>query len=497
MTNTSPKPASLYGATVDAALALSRSGKHAAAVKMLETLAAAGEDRHAAAYHLGALHLQRGNAPQAARWLRMAVESDSAPPDAHDKLATAYFIEGDFESASDAYAESARRNGNDPRAITARARALFRLKRDDEAMAIISPLLAQDPPFPPSVDVAALIEHRQGRTDQALARVRAALKPVRLPNQDRVRLSFTAAMLCDATGDYDTAFEYYRVANTYKGKPYNPKTQTHFVDRVIEVLTPEFIAAHRGMGDPSAKPVFIVGMPRSGTTLTEQVLSGHPRIAGGGEMPTLWALAQDLSARLAWPGPYPGCMKAWNERVAKEIGGEYVRDLEERFPDADRVADKLPGNFVHLGLIACMLSGARVIHCTRNPLDTCLSCYFQNFAGTMQPWSNDLSHIGSYYRDYKRLMDHWRRCGLEFLEMPYERTVADLESQARRAVDYLGLPWDGGCLRFHESGRVIATASFDQADKPIYDQSVDRWKHYDRHLSPLREALGDLVGGGS
>lgn len=494
MTNTSPKPASLYGATIDAALNLVRTGKHAAAAKMLQTLAEAGDDPHTAAYHLGAIHLQRGNAPEAARWLHRAVQSDAAPADAHDKLATAYFIEGDFEKAADAYARSAIRNNNDPRAITARARALFRLKRDDEAMTLLQPLLTQDPPFPPAVDVAALIEHRQGQTDQALTRVRNALKPVRLPTQDRVRLSFTAAMLCDATGDYDTAFEYYRVANTYKSKPYNPKTQSLYTDRIIEVFTPEFIAAHRATGNPSPKPVFIVGMPRSGTTLTEQILSGHPQIAGAGEMPTLWTLAQDLAARLAWPGPYPGCMKAWNQRVAAEIAGEYLADLDDRFPDADRVADKLPGNFIHLGLIACMLPGAQIIHCTRNPIDTCLSCYFQNFAGNMQPWSNDLSHIAAYYNDYKRLMHHWQSCGIELLEMPYEHTVADLETQARRAIEHLGLPWDDACLRFHESRRVIATASFDQADKPIYDQSVNRWKHYERHLAPLIAALGQNAG---
>lgn len=489
MTNTSSNPPSLYGATVDAALRLARTGKFAAAVGMLQSLAETGNSSEAA-YHLGALHLQRGNAPEAARWLLRAVESDIAPSDAHDKLATAYFIEGDFEKAADAYAQSALRNNNDPRAITARARALFRLKRDDEAMALLQPLLTQDLPFPPSVDVAALIEHRQGNTAQALARVRYALKPVRLPTQDRVRLSFTAAMLCDALGDYDTAFEYYRVANTYKAKPYNPKAQSLYIDRLIEVFSPEFITAHRGMGDPSPKPVFIVGMPRSGTTLTEQILSEHPQIAGAGEMPTLWSLAQDLATRLAWPGPYPGCMKAWNQRVASEIANEYIADLSHRFPDADRVADKLPGNFIHLGLIACMLPGARIIHCTRNPIDTCLSCYFQNFAGNMQPWSWDLAHIGAYYNDYKRLMEHWQTCGIELLEMPYEQTVADLETNARRAVEYLGLPWNNACLRFHESGRVIATASFDQADKPIYDQSVNRWKHYERHLDPLKAALG-------
>lgn len=499
MTSQSPQPAGLIGASIDAALSMARAGRQAAAEQMLEALAEHGADRAAAMYQLGLMHLRRGNAPAAANWIARSLELDPSSPEAHYNLATARFIEGDFRGAAESYGAAAARNGDDPRSLNGKARSLFRLKRDDEALEVIRPLLEQDPPFPASVDIAALIEHRQGKTKEALARVRKSLSAIRLQNQDRVRLNYTAGMLCDALGDYDTAFEYYRVANTYKAKPYQPRSHSKYIDRIIEVFSPEFIRAHRGNGPDSTLPVFVVGMPRSGTTLTEQILSGHPAIAGAGETPVLWTLAQDLATKLSWPGPYPGCMKAWSADAAARIGGEFIADLRARFPDARRVVDKLPGNFMHLGLIACMLPGAKIIHCVRDPLDTCLSCYFQNFAGNMQPFACDLNHIAAYYKDYRRLMDHWRdACGIEILEVRYEDTVADLEKQARRMIEHLDLPWDDACLNFHESKRVIATASFDQADKPIYDQSVGRWKHYERNLGPLKQALGlDAPGGGA
>ena len=188
-------------------------------------------------------------------------------------------------------------------------------------------------------------------------------------------------------------------------------------------------------------------------------------------------------------------MQGWTADRAKEIADEFMSDLDRRYPNAERVVDKLPGNFQHVGLISCMLPNAKIIHCTRHPLDTCLSCYFQNFAGNLQPYSCDLNDLAGYYKQYERLMEHWSRCGIDILEMRYERTVADLESRAREMIEYIGVEWDDGCLRFHESKRVIATASFDQADKPIYDQSVERWRNYDRHLTQLKTALGlDSMG---
>jgi len=490
MSNTSPKPSSMLGATVNAAKSLARSGKQTAAAHMLRLLAEHGDDRAEAAYELGMLYLSRGNAPDAIQAFEQSLKYDDTRVDAYYNLATACFMDGDFERSAEAYRQAGARNNNDPRAINGCARALFRLKRDDEAMEVIRPFLEQDPPFPASVDIAALIEHRQGKSAQALERIRKALAPIRLANQDRVRLNYTAGMLCDAMGDYDLAFEYYRIANTYKAKPYQLKGHERYIDRIIEVFSKDFIESCRGMGNDSSKPVFIVGMPRSGTTLTEQILAGHPRIAGAGELPTIWMLAQDLPTRLSWPGQYPGCMKGWNAQRAKEIADEFLADLDARFPDADRVVDKLPGNFQHVGLISCMLPNAKIIHCTRHPLDTCLSCYFQNFAGNLQPYSCDLNDLAGYYKQYQRLMEHWERCGLNILEMRYERTVADLDRQARKMIEFVGMEWDDRCLKFHESKRVIATASFDQADKPIYDQSVERWRHYDRHIGALKTALG-------
>ncbi len=492
MTQPSSRPAALIGASVNSAVSMIRAGKLAAAQQMLEALAAHdGPERANAMLHLGSLEARRGNSPVAVRWFEKSLALAPGVGEAHRQLAHSLFILGDFARAADEYGRAAELMPNQPRLVNARARSLFRLKRDDEALEVIRPLLDAPEPFPPSIDIAALIEHRRGNTPKALDMIRKALGPSRLQVEDRVRLSFTAGMLCDALGLYDEAFDHYRVANTYKAKPYNPKAHSRHIDFLIEIFSPEFIRSHRGEGDPTAKPVFVVGMPRSGTTLTEQILSGHPGVAGAGEMAMLWMVAQSLPERLVWPGGFPGCMKVWNAAHAATIGAEYAAQLDEQFPDADRVVDKLPGNYMNLGLIACMLPGAKIIHCVRDPVDTCLSCYFQNFAGNMQPFSCDLGHIAAYYNDYRRLMEHWRgACGIEFIDVRYEDTVRDTGAEARRMIAHMGLPWDDACLAYHESDRVIATASFDQADRPIYDKSVARWRHYEKHLGPLMSALG-------
>jgi hypothetical protein len=251
------------------------------------------------------------------------------------------------------------------------------------------------------------------------------------------------------------------------------------------------MAGRTGAGHASALPVFIVGMPRSGTTLIEQILASHPQVFGAGELPDLG----DAAARLSEPGDangaFPEIVASLPDEVLRQVGARYADAAGARAPMAERVTDKMPLNFYFVGLIHLALPNARIIHASRDPLDTCLSCFATLFTGDHRV-AYELSELGRYYKAYEGLMEHWRRVLPDgvMLEVRYEDVVADVGREARRIVAHCGLSWDDTCLRFHGSPRPVRTASAAQVRRPIYDSSVGRWRAYDKLLLPLIEALG-------
>jgi hypothetical protein len=252
---------------------------------------------------------------------------------------------------------------------------------------------------------------------------------------------------------------------------------------MAELFSADFLAGIRGFGAESARPIFIVGMPRSGTTLTEQILSSRQDVYGGGELPFL----EQITARL------PAAPSAWTPFLTgtalRAMGQDYDRQVA-MLSEKPYVVDKLPANFRLAGLISAILPNARIIHCRRNPLDSCLSCFSKNFKGKLD-FSYDLGDLGRYYRAYEALTDHWREVlpADRFLEIEYEEVVADIETEARRITGFLGLAWDPACLDFHRNRRHVRTSS-SQVRRPIYRDSIDRWRPYAHHLGPLFDALG-------
>jgi hypothetical protein len=229
----------------------------------------------------------------------------------------------------------------------------------------------------------------------------------------------------------------------------------------------------------SDRPVFIVGMPRSGTTLAEQILASHPEVFGAGELP-FWNSAAGVYARARDGGEDEG-------GVLNRLAQEYLSLLATLSPRTRRVVDKMPANFLYLGLIHAVFPQAKIIHLWRHPIDTCLSIYFQNF-GAAHPYANDLTDLAHYYNEYVRLMDHWRRTlpTDAILTVSYEALVDDAETWARRMVDFIALPWDPACLEFHRNGRTVNTFSKWQARQRISKASVDRWRRYESFIGPLR-----------
>lgn len=289
-------------------------------------------------------------------------------------------------------------------------------------------------------------------------------------------------------GKYDEAFHHLKTANDTKRKmiPYDAKKQPKEFFAIKQRFNPEYLQLMEGRGCDSDLPVFILGMPRSGTTLTEQIISSHPDVFGAGELPFIGKLRDKF-----------GHLTVEN---AREMGEEYIRLIKARDKSGKvkRITDKMPGNYVNVGMILSILPNAKVIHCRRNPMDTALSCYKQNFAQG-QYWSYDLKELAQEYNRYLDIMAFWRQLlGDRFLEIDYEETVSNTEAQARKLIDFVGLDWNDACLEPHKQKRMVLTASKAQVTKPVYKTSVEKWKRYEDGLQPLIDHIDfDLLPEGA
>ncbi|MHB8404498.1 MAG: sulfotransferase [Gammaproteobacteria bacterium] len=314
-----------------------------------------------------------------------------------------------------------------------------------------------------------------------------------LPAAEAGMLQFTLGKVRDDRGEYSQAFEHYLQANRLKRAviEYDESRQKIFFQNFIHHFSATLLSKQAGAGADSELPVFIVGMSRSGTTLVEQVLASHPQVHGAGE---LHLLRRCLRVEL---GPtdnddeLPAKLVTLDVTGFRRISEHYCAELAQLAPDAARITDKLPGNMALVGLIHIAFPRAKIIHCVRDPLDTCVSCFSKLFT-TGHAFSYELGELGRFYRLYEELMQHWRAAlpPGRILEVRYEDVVTDLETHARRLLEFCGLPWDEACLRFHEHRRPVKTASLAQVRQPIYASSVGRWRRYAQHLEPLRQALG-------
>ncbi len=298
----------------------------------------------------------------------------------------------------------------------------------------------------------------------------------------------------EKAGRFPMAFKHFDEANRAVKIEYSVASFRDWVDGMIAAFTPDFLRTFAQAGNPSELPVLVVGMPRSGTTLTEQVIASHGQTAGAGELVRVNLLAKVMKYGVRWPAKeFAAALRSMPSQGIRDVADDYIRLLKFHGPKAQRVVDKLPHNFTNLGVVALLWPKARIIHCKRNPVDTCWSC-FQNPLNDSHPYSRDLTYLGEYYREYARLMDHWKQLMPgQIYELNYEKFTADFEAEARALIDFVGLPWDEACLNFHETGATVQTLSRRQVRNPIYKSSVERWRRYEQELQPLVSALGDLA----
>jgi hypothetical protein len=332
--------------------------------------------------------------------------------------------------------------------------------------------------------------------DPDLGRMEALLDGLAGRRDDAITLAFALGKAWMDVGDADRAFAHLSRANRLKRSTFDYDVRAEVrrlgaIPHGVEALTQRSI----GPGIASEAPVFVVGMPRSGTTLVEQILASHPDVCGGGELTAFQdATRETLREAGLSPGAQAGRIRleAHSRFDPAKLGRAYLGRVAHLAAGKARLVDKLPGHFQNLGLISLALPNARIIHCRRDPADTCLSCYATNFAAP-KPFAYDLAELGQYYRAYAALMAHWRRAlpPERMLEVRYEDVLEDLEGQARRLVAFCGLEWNPACLRFHETRRPVLTASVNQVRRPLYGSSQGRWRAYETHLRPLLEALRD------
>lgn len=348
-------------------------------------------------------------------------------------------------------------------------------------------LLAKVPACGPAYHQLALMNP----TADLGAVVSKALADPYLPLADAVHCHFALGHVHDAGRSHASAFDHFRRANALRRRAYAYESRENrgLFERIAATYSKAHFESKRHLGSDSARPVFVVGLPRSATTLVEQILASHGAVHGAGEMVALAGVNQAIADRLENRGPAPECMAGIDERIAAEFAGRYLDELTLRSATAKRVIDKAPGNFVRVGLIKTLFPRAHIIHCVRQPLDNCLSLFFHDFPALL--CSYDLADLGRYYLDYQWLMAHWRTLFPgEILDVHYEELVADAERVGKRMIDYLGLDWDPRCLAFHNNRRAVMSPSNLQVRRPMYSTSINRWKPYAPHIGPLMDVLG-------
>ncbi len=334
----------------------------------------------------------------------------------------------------------------------------------------------------------SLAQNVRGRAGHGLLEaVEARLAaPDRSP-ADEVLLRFAAGKLADDRGAYDQAFAHFAAGNAAKDVSYDRSAAETLVRASVRVFDGDLFAARAGSGVDDPRPVFVIGMPRSGTTLLEQTLARHPAVFGAGERSDVTRMVQALPGQVAGSAPYPACVADADPQVLEVFARQYLDRVGGLDPSAERVIDKQPTNFRFAGLIALLFPGARFVHCRRDPIDTALSCFFQNFTNG-QEYSFDMDDLVHFHQGYETLMAHWVDVlPNAMLEVDYEAMVADPEGVSRRLIDFCGLGWDDAVLDSGSGGGSVQTASKWQVRQPVYTSSLARWQHYEAHLGPLRD----------
>jgi tetratricopeptide (TPR) repeat protein len=510
-------------------LALAAQGRMADAIAHYER-ALELNPRHVNAHNnLGTALMAQGRNADAIAHLERALAVNPDHADLHNNLGVALIGQGRVKEAIAHYERVLVLRPNDANAHSNLGTALAEQGRIAEAMSHLERALAANPDHADAHNSLGNIFKDEGKLDDAMAHyVRAiAIRPDfgeahlnradiksylpgdadlpvlealagrhDLPASTAMRIHFALGKAFEDTGDYARAWEHLLQGNGLKRKQidYDEAKLLDLFERVSTVFDKGLLDRFLGEGEGSPVPVFVLGMPRSGSSLIEQILASHPQIHGAGELMDFEAAASAVFHAGGRAAEYPECTRAVDGAGLRRIGQSYLARLPSVAGGKVRIVDKLPGNFLNIGLIRLALPNARIIHTMRHPMDTCVSCYSKLFTFGHH-YTYDLAELGRFYRYYDELMTHWRRVlpPGAILDVSYEQVVGDLEGQARRMIEYCGLPWDDRCISFHKTRRPVKTASSVQVRKPLFRSSLQRWRRYESGVTPLLAELEKIL----
>lgn len=409
---------------------------------------------------LGRAQSERGDMDQAVSAYQQAIALDPANAEYHRELGLVFSDHGEIEKAVCAHRKALQINPGDAQAYRALSKNMKFTEYGDDMKAMES-----------------LLE-KKGILDE-----------------DSIQLAFALGKAYEDLGDFDKSMEFVIKATGLERNSYDysiARSQDHF-DRIKQVFSPDFFSAHHDSGDPDRTPIFILGMPRSGTSLVEQILASHPDVYGAGELDELVKVYQSISETVGkrQSDTFPQGVAELDSKAFADLGRQYISRIRRYSADAKFITDKMPHNFLRIGFIRAILPNARVIHCSRDPMDNCLSI-FKTYLPNGHRYSCDMSELGQYYRMYLDLMDYWRDTLPGFIyEQSYEQLVGSQQEQVSKLLQHCGLDWNDACLDFHQTRRKVKTPSDAQVRRPIYNDSVQLWKRYETQLEPLRAALYD------
>jgi Flp pilus assembly protein TadD len=422
--------------------------------------------------------------------LNLAIRIDPHFASAHDALGQWHLFKAQYGPALTHSAIALQLSPANPDVIVSRAFVLAGFGDADAAWELIRPHMGNGALAERLailyLQIASRIGHEQQAADWALQHLSRSM----FPPAERPQLLFALSGVLDRLGQYDQAFAHARAARQLLHIPYNPDDHNRAISRRIEFFSPARMRSLPRAKHGSRRPVFIVGMPRSGTSLVEQILACHSDVHGAGELEDLLRIVSPFYDGRRGTGPQSSGGSSAPD--VEQMAREYLSIIESLNSSARYVTDKNPLNFTELGLIEQLFPDCRIIHCVRNPMDTCLSCYMTDISAGVT-FCRDQSTLARYYNQYARLMAHWSQVlTVPILTVRYEDVVDDLSAQSHRILHFLDLPWEDRCLDFHANRRPVATASREQVRKPIYVSSVGRWQHYQQHLDELAVGISNV-----
>jgi len=411
------------------------------------------------------------------------------------RLAIESMQSGDFDRGLELFDAVLEKLPHDPASLTSKGHALKTTGAQDAAIASYRAAIAAKPDHGDAYYALANLKTYRF-DDGAIAAMREQVARADLAFMDRVHIAFALGKALEDAGEYEASFAHYDEGNRLKRAQarYDADTMSAELAKQKEQCTAQLFEKHRGAGHDAPDPIFILGLPRAGSTLLEQILASHSQVDGTLELPNILALAHRLRGRKAGEARYPQVLHDLSGEQFAKFGAEFIENTRIHRAGAPFFIDKMPNNFRHIGLIHLILPNAKIIDARRAPLDCCFSGFKQLFAEG-QEFTYGLKEVGQYYADYVDLMDHWDTVlPGKVLRVSHEDVLDDLEGQTRRMLDYLELPFEDACLAFHKTERAVRTASSEQVREPINRKGQNAWKPFEPWLDPLKSALGDLAG---